>query len=95
MTNRLAIFITLSLITTVGLLKSLTVLGGDQSLFVVIAQLLDAGKILYKDLFDYKQPGVYLFYLAAGKLIGWGDIEIHLFELGYWLLFTVILIYWS
>ena len=43
MTNRLAIFITLSLITTVGLLKSLTVLGGDQSLFVVIAQLLDAG----------------------------------------------------
>lgn len=93
MTNRLAIFITLSLITTVGLLKSLTVLGGDQSLFVVIAQLLDAGKILYKDLFDYKQPGVYLFYLAAGKLIGWGDIEIHLFELGYWLLFTVILIY--
>ncbi|MCC7091506.1 MAG: hypothetical protein IT524_06050 [Nitrosomonas sp.] len=93
MTNRLVIFITLSLITTVGLLKSLTVLGGDQSLFVVIAQLLDAGKILYKDLFDYKQPGIFMFYLVAGKMIGWSDIEIHLFELGYWLLFSVILIY--
>lgn len=93
MTHRIVIFITLSLITTVGLLKSYMVLGGDQSLFVVIAQLLDAGKILYKDLFDYKQPGIFLFYLAAGKMIGWSDFDIHLFELGYWLLFTVILMY--
>ncbi|HLP80749.1 MAG TPA: hypothetical protein VK141_02005, partial [Nitrosomonas sp.] len=93
MTHRIVIFITLSLITTVGLLKSFMVLGGDQSLFVVIAQLLDTGKILYKDLFDYKQPGIFLFYLAAGKMIGWSDVDIHLFELGYWLLFTVILMY--
>lgn len=91
--NRFVIFITLTLILIVGLLKSLTVLGGDQSLFVVIAQLLDAGKILYKDLFDYKQPGIFLFYLAAGKIVGWGDVHIHLFELGYWLIFSVILIY--
>ena len=89
--SRLAIISTLLLIITVGLIKSPTVLGGDQSLFVVIAQLLDSGKVLYKDLFDYKQPGIFLFYLAAGKTIGWSDISIHLFELGYWVLFSAIL----
>ncbi len=91
--NRLTIIATLLIIITLGLIKSPTVLGGDQSLFVVIAQLLDSGKVLYKDLFDYKQPGIFLFYLAAGKAIGWSDISIHLFELGYWVLFSVILFY--
>lgn len=89
--NRLAIITVLLIIVTVGSIQSLTVLGGDQSLFVVIAQLLDSGKTLYKDLFDYKQPGIYLFYLIAGKTLGWSDIGIHLFELGYWVLFSLIL----
>ena len=89
--TRLAIITSLLIIIIVGLIKSSTVLGGDQSLFVVIAQMLDSGKILYQDLFDYKQPGIYLFYLIAGKTFGWGDINIHLFELGYWVLFSLIL----
>jgi hypothetical protein len=86
-------FVVLSTIIMVGTIKSSTVLGGDQSLFVVIAQLLDSGKILYKDIFDYKQPGIYLFYLIAGKTIGWSDVSIHLFELGYWVLFSLILFF--
>ncbi len=62
-------WVVLSIIIIIGITKSSTILGGDQSLFVVIAQLLDSGKILYKDIFDYKQPGIYLFYLIAGKTI--------------------------
>ena len=89
--NRLDVVAVLLVIIGVGLIQSSTVLGGDQSLFVVIAQLLDSGKTLYKDLFDYKQPGIFLFYLLAGKTFGWSDIGIHLFELGYWILFSLIL----
>ena len=91
--NRLDIISVLLIIMTMGLLHSPTVLGGDQSLFVIIAQLLDSGKILYKDLFDYKQPGIFLFYLLAGKTLGWSDVSIHLFELGYWILFSLLLFY--
>ncbi len=90
--NRFTSIAALFIIITLGLIHSTTVLGGDQSLFVVIAQLVDSGKVLYKDLFDYKQPGIFLFYLLAGKTIGWNDISIHLFELGYWLIFSVVLI---
>ncbi|MCE7914238.1 MAG: hypothetical protein DYH15_06010 [Nitrosomonas sp. PRO4] len=90
--NRFTSIAALSIIITLGLIHSVTVLGGDQSLFVVIAQLVDSGKVLYQDLFDYKQPGIFLFYLLAGKTLGWSDISIHLFELGYWLIFSVILI---
>ncbi|UJP05690.1 MAG: hypothetical protein LZF61_01560 [Nitrosomonas sp.] len=89
--DKLVIFCTLLFIVALGLVKSATPLGGDQALFAVIAQQLDAGKTLYRDLFDYKQPGIYLFYLLAGKTLGWSDIGIHLFELGYWVLFSLFL----
>lgn len=71
--------IVLSIIAIVGSIKSFTVLGGDQSLFTVIAQMFDAGKVLYQDLFDYKQPGIFMFYYLAGKTLGWSDIAIHYF----------------
>ncbi len=89
--NKLPIIIVTFILIIIGLTKSSFILGGDQSLFVMIAQMLDSGKILYKDIFDYKQPGIYLFYLIAGKTLGWSDIGIHLFELGYWVLFSLIL----
>lgn len=89
--NRLVSITVLLIIIILGLIQAPTVLWGDQSLFVVIAQLLDSGKILYKDIFDYKQPGIYLFYLIAGKTLGWSDISIHIFELGYWILFSLLL----
>lgn len=83
--------IVLSIIAIIGSIKSFTILGGDQSLFTVIAQMFDAGKVLYQDLFDYKQPGIFMFYYLAGKTLGWSDIGIHYFELGYWLIFSLIL----
>lgn len=91
--NRLDNIAVMLIIVVIGIIQSRTTMGGDQSLFVVIAQQLDMGKVLYQDLFDYKQPGIYLFYLLAGKVVGWDDIGIHLFELGYWIIFTLILFY--
>ncbi len=91
--NKLASIAVMLIIVMIGVVQSHTTMGGDQSLFVVIAQQLDMGKVLYQDLFDYKQPGIYLFYLLAGNTIGWDDVSIHLFELGYWIIFTLVLFY--
>ncbi len=89
--KRAPMIIVMSIIAVIGAIKSFTVLGGDQALFTLIAQMFDAGKVLYQDLFDYKQPGIYMFYYLAGKTLGWSDTDIHYFELGYWLVFSVIL----
>jgi hypothetical protein len=62
---------------------------GDQALFTVYARQLTQGAVLYRDIFDVKQPGIFLFYLLGGSLFGFTEIGIHLFELMYWLAFSV------
>jgi phage shock protein PspC (stress-responsive transcriptional regulator) len=44
------------------------------------AKELAAGKTLYLDFWDAKQPGVYMFYLSAGVLFGFTPIGLHLME---------------
>jgi hypothetical protein len=61
---------------------------GDQALFTVYARQLTQGAVLYRDIFDVKQPGIFLFYLLGGSLFGYTEIGIHLFELLYWLAFS-------
>jgi hypothetical protein len=61
---------------------------GDQSVFAVYARQLTQGAVLYRDLYDIKQPGIFLFYAAGGWLFGFTEIGIHLFELIYWLTFS-------
>lgn len=63
---------------------------GDQAMFVVYAERLSNGGMLYTDIWDVKQPGIFLFYLAGGKLFSFSEYGIHLFELLYWLLFAVV-----
>lgn len=89
--KRIPMIIVLIIIALIGTIKSFTILGGDQALFALIAQMFDAGKVLYQDLFDFKQPGIFMFYYLAGKTFGWSDAGIHYFELGYWLVFALIL----
>src|SRR4029453_3997297 len=62
---------------------------GDQALFTVYARQLTQGAVLYRDIFDVKQPGIFLFYIMGGSLFGFTEIGIHLFELIYWLGFSV------
>ena len=61
---------------------------GDQALFTVYARQIAQGAVLYRDIFDVKQPGIFLFYLLGGSLFGYTEIGIHLFELLYWLAFS-------
>lgn len=63
---------------------------GDQAMFVVYAERLSNGGMLYTDIWDVKQPGIFLFYLAGGTLFAFSEYGIHLFELLYWLLFAVV-----
>ena len=53
----------------------------DQSMFVLGGQRLAAGGVLYRDFWDLKQPGIYWFYELAGRLFGFRETGIHLFEL--------------
>jgi hypothetical protein len=46
--------------------------GNDQALFVHYAERLRAGEMLYTDLWDNKQPGIFGFYALAGALLGEG-----------------------
>jgi hypothetical protein len=46
--------------------------GNDQALFVYYAGLIRQGATLYTDIWDNKQPGIFLFYAAAGTLFGDG-----------------------
>jgi hypothetical protein len=62
---------------------------GDQALFTVFARELTQGAMLYRDLFDIKQPGIFVFYAFGGLVFGFNEVGIHLFELVYWLAFSV------
>jgi hypothetical protein len=61
---------------------------GDQALFTVYAHQLTDGAVLYRDVFDVKQPGIFLFYALGGLLFGFSEVGIHLFELLYWIGFS-------
>jgi hypothetical protein len=64
----------------------------DQALFVNGALALKEGAVLYRDFWDYKTPGIFLFYLLGGSLFGFTEVGIHTFELLYQLVFSAILI---
>jgi hypothetical protein len=63
--------------------------GGDQALFTVYGRELSRGALLYRDVFDVKQPGIFWFYQVGGWLFGFTEVGLHVFELIYWLAFTV------
>jgi hypothetical protein len=79
----------LSLVTLAGSFCLARPFWGDQALFTLYARQLTQGAVLYRDLFDIKQPGIFLFYAAGGQLFGFTEVGIHLFELIYWLAFSV------
>ena len=64
---------------------------GDQALFVVFAKALDGGAVLYRDIWDIKQPGIFLFYLLAGRLFGFDEVGVHTLDLVMWFGFSALL----
>jgi hypothetical protein len=85
-----------------GLARSLLVLAGvgwaaagtpfrgDQALFAQYAERMHAGAVLYRDLWELTNPGVFWFYQLAGALFGFSEDGIHLFEWLWWVAFVQV-----
>lgn len=79
-------------VVLVGLLNLPLPFHGDQALFNLGAVRMSEGGVLYRDFWDLKQPGIFFFYLAGGKLFGFTEVGIHLFELLYLVALSFILV---
>lgn len=75
-------------IAILGVIHLAYPLGGDQALFALTAEAMQRGSVLYRDIYDVKQPGIFFFYQLAGVLFGFHEQGIHLLELFYQLAFT-------
>ena len=80
-------------VTALGLLHLPYPFHGDQSLFLLMAEQLDRGAVLYRDTWDGKQPGIFIFYLAARRTFGFKEIGVHSFELTSWLVFAITILF--
>ena len=90
--DRIEVVVVLGVIALLGILAAPLPFTGDQALFAAGARQLAHGDVLYRDFWDVKQPGIYGFYLAGGSLFGYSEVALHLFEVGYQLVFAAILI---
>jgi len=66
--------------------------GGDQFLFLVGAQKLAHHGVMYREFWDLKQPLIYYLYALAGRLFGFTEFGIHLFDALYQTFFAGVLI---
>ncbi len=73
----------LGAIVVIGLLYLSQPFYDDPAFFTIGAQGISKGEILYRDFWDIKQPGIFAFYLAGGKLLGFNEVGEHAFELLY------------
>ncbi|MEH2160822.1 MAG: hypothetical protein V7K38_07180 [Nostoc sp.] len=85
-------FIVLIVIVIIGLIHLPFPFDGDQAFFRLGALEMQQGKVLYRDFWDIKQPGIFCFYFLAGSLFGFNEIGIHLFELIYMVFFSITLL---
>jgi hypothetical protein len=63
----------LAAVCVLGLMKVRYPLGVDQAVFGTYARMMAEGSVLYDDIWDPKQPGVFYFYLLAGYLFGFSQ----------------------
>ncbi len=76
------------IMAVVGWAAAGTPFRGDQALFTEDARRLHDGAVLYHDVWDVTNPGVFWFYEAAGTGFGFSEDGIHLFEWLYWVAFV-------
>ncbi|HET8622317.1 MAG TPA: hypothetical protein VFM14_02020 [Gemmatimonadales bacterium] len=66
---------------------------GDQALSLLMAERLADGGVMYRDLWDLKHPGIFVFYFLGGSAFGFTELGIHAFELLYMSAFAVTLVW--
>jgi len=89
--RRYGIPLAIGLTALVGVVNLPLPFFGDQALFTVMASMMSEGSVLYVDVWDVKQPAIYLFYLVAGEGFGYSEVGLHTFEILYWLSLAGIL----
>jgi hypothetical protein len=89
--RRYGIAIAIGLTALVGIVNLPLPFFGDQALFTVMASMMSDGSVLYVDVWDVKQPAIFLFYLVAGEGFGYSEVGLHTFEVFYWLSLAAIL----
>ncbi len=89
---RLADIAVLAVVALAGVFNLPIPFDDDQGFFTVGARQLDAGALLYRDFWDAKQPGIFWFFLSAGRIAGFNEIGVHAVELAYMLALAVVLL---
>jgi hypothetical protein len=89
--SRLDILILLA-VALLGVTKLILPFSNDQAVATLAAVGMRDGAVLYRDLWDVRQPGIFYFFLVGGSLFGFNEVGIHLFELIYMLIFSLILL---
>jgi hypothetical protein len=82
-----------AVVVAIGLLASVNLpapLHGDAALYQLGARAMASGDMIYRDFWDLKQPGIYLFHWFAGSLFGFTETGLHSFELLCMLAFAVL-----
>jgi uncharacterized MnhB-related membrane protein len=79
-------------VVLLGLTRVADPFHGDHALFLRYATAIDRGDVLYVDVWDNKQPGIFWFYLVGGRLFGYSEVGVRLFELAYQAAFAVVLV---
>ncbi len=80
---------TLLILTVVGWAAAGTPFRGDQALYTEYAKRMSGGAVLYRDLWEVTNPGVFWFYQLAGTCFGFTEDGVHLFEWLYWVAFVL------
>ncbi len=88
----LVALIALGVVAGLGAVRLADPFHGDQSLFLQYAEAMRRGAVLYADIWDNKQPGIFAFYLVAGSIAGFSEFGVRLSELAYQLVFSAVLI---
>ncbi|MBK8176749.1 MAG: hypothetical protein IPK66_16280 [Rhodospirillales bacterium] len=84
------VFAAFAVIATVGALKVPLPLHRDAATFLWLASRIQQGAVLYVDVWDVKQPGIFMFDLLAGRLFGFTAEGVHCFELLWHLTFAAV-----
>jgi hypothetical protein len=79
-------------VVLLGLTRVADPFHGDHALFLRYATAIDRGDVLYVDVWDNKQPGIFWFYLVGGRLFGFSEVGVRLLELAYQAVFAVVLV---
>ena len=83
----------LSLIIFVGALNLYFPFVADHVVPLTAAKTIAAGGTIYVDFWDNKMPGLFWFYFVAGELFGYTEFGVHMLDLIWMSIFSLILMF--